>query len=231
MKLGAWEFPLHLDEVNRAYFLRMAGMSEGQLAADMKEMARSTPDPAAVARLSEANPNFNARLRTTCVATMLEGGHAPNALPQLARATVNCRVMPGETEAGLKTTLAQVLDDAEISITPTDFEFLPSPPSPLTPEVMGAIEKVTREMWPGLPVLPIMSTGATDSRYLRNAGIASYGTSGVFYDIDDNRAHGRDERIRVTSLYDGQEYLYRLVKLLAGGGSHGKPGKQPVPRN
>ena len=112
------------------------------------------------------------------------------------------------------------------AITPTDFEFLPSPPSPLTREVMGAIEKVTGEMWPGLPVLPIMSTGATDSRYLRNAGIPSYGTSGMFYDIDDNRAHGRDERIRVASLYDGQEYLYRLVKLLAGGGSHGKPGKQ-----
>ena len=98
VKLGAWEFPVHLDEVNRAYFLRMAGMSEGQLAADMKEVARPGPDPAAVARLSEANPNYNARLRTTCVATMLEGGHAPNALPQLARATVNCRVLPGETE-------------------------------------------------------------------------------------------------------------------------------------
>jgi len=228
VKLGAWEFPLHLDEVNRTYFQRMAGMSEGQLAADMKEMARPDPDPAAVARLSEANPNYNARLRTTCVATMLEGGHAPNALPQLARATVNCRVMPGETEEGLRATLARVLDDADITITPTDFEFLPSPPSPLTPEVMGAIEKVTAEMWPGLPILPIMSTGATDSRYLRNAGIPSYGTSGMFYDIDDNRAHGKDERIRVSSLYDGQEYLYRLVKLLAGGGSH---GKQSVSRN
>jgi len=230
-RLGAYDFPVHLDEVNRAYFQRMAGMMDGQVAADMRELARPNPDPAAIARLAAANPNYNARLRTTCVVTMLEAGHAPNALPQLARAIVNCRVMPGETEEGLRATLAKVLDDGEISIAPTDFEYMPSPASPLTPEVMGAIEKVSGEMWPGLPILPIMSTGATDSRYLRNTGIAAYGTSGMFYDIDDNRAHGRDERIRVSSLYDGQEFLYRLVKRLAGGGPHGKPGKQSVSRN
>jgi acetylornithine deacetylase/succinyl-diaminopimelate desuccinylase-like protein len=216
-RLAAYEFPVHLDEVNRAWFERLAAMEEGQVAADMRAMAVPNPDPAAIARLSAVNPNYNARLRTTCVATMLEGGHAPNALPQLASAIVNCRVMPGESEEAVRATLARIIDDGEIAITPTDLEFLPSPGSPLTPEVMGAIEKVTREMWPGLPVLPIMATGATDSRYLRNAGIPSYGTSGIFYDIDDNRAHGRDERILVKSLYEGQEYLYRLVKRLAGG--------------
>jgi len=229
-RLGAYDFPVHLDEVNRAYFERMASMMEGQVAADMRAVARPNPDPAAIVRLAEANPNYNARLRTTCVATMLDGGHAPNALPQLAGATVNCRVMPGETEESLKATLVKVLDDDQISITPTDFEYLPSPPSPLTPELMGAVEAVSAELWPGLPVLPIMSTGATDSRYLRDAGIAAYGTSGMFYDIDDNRAHGRDERIRVSSLYEGQEYLYRLVKLLAGGSVPGKPDKLPLTR-
>jgi acetylornithine deacetylase/succinyl-diaminopimelate desuccinylase-like protein len=217
VRLGEFEFPAHLDEVNRLYFERMAGMAEGETAADMRAVARGKVDRSIIERLAAANPNFNARLRTTCTATMLEGGHAPNALPQTARATINCRVLPGGNEAELRATLVKVLDDPGITLTPTEFEFLPSPASPLTPEVLGAVEAVTAELWPGVPVLPLMATGATDSRFLRNAGIPAYGTSGIFYDIEDNRAHGRDERIRVRSLYEGQEYLYRLVKRLAGG--------------
>jgi acetylornithine deacetylase/succinyl-diaminopimelate desuccinylase-like protein len=219
VRIGEFDFPVHLDEVNRHYFERMATLveeSEGPLAADLRAVAAGGRDPAVMTRLAASNANFNARLRTTCVATMIDGGHAANALPQTVRAVVNCRVLPGETEAGVRATLEKVIADPGITITPVDAEFLPSPASPLTPEVLGAVGAVTAELWPGLPVLPLMATGATDSRFLRNAGIPAYGTSGIFYDIDDNRAHGRDERIRVAALYEGQEYLYRLVKRLAG---------------
>lgn len=229
VRIGAFDFPVHVDEVNRAYFEQMARMSEEPLAGDMRAVGQGSTDPAVIARLSEANPYFNARLRTTCVATMLEGGHADNALPQLARARVNCRIMPGESEESVRATLRTVLADDQIGISDAGYQFQPSPASPLTPEVMAPIKKVTAELWPGLPVLPIMSTGASDSLYLRNAGIAAYGTSGIFYDIDDNRAHGRDERIRVKSLYEGEEYLYRLVKQLAGGarGTPSRAGRAP----
>lgn len=217
VRLDNLEFPVHIDEVNRLYFERMSTMVSQPVAGDMAAIASGSRKPQRIARIAEANPYYNARLRTTCVATMLEGGHADNALPQLARARVNCRVLPGETEASVRASLADAIDDDEVTITDAGFEFLPSPASPLTPEIMGAVEAVTAELWPGVPVLPIMSTGATDSLYLRNAGIAAYGTSGIFMDIEDNRAHGRDERVRVRSLYEGQEYLYRLVKRLAGG--------------
>lgn len=218
VRLGAFDFPVRIDEVNRLYFERMASLEREPLASDMRAVAVGSRDPAVVARLAAANPYYNARLRTTCVATMLEGGHAENALPQLARARVNCRVLPGETEAEVRHTLLRVLADEAIAISPAPgAEFMPSPPAPLTPEILGAVEGVTAELWPGVPVLPVMGTGATDSLYLRNAGIAAYGTSGIFMDIDDPRAHGRDERLPVRSLYEGQEYLYRLVKRLAGG--------------
>jgi acetylornithine deacetylase/succinyl-diaminopimelate desuccinylase-like protein len=161
-----------------------------------------------------AGPVFNARLRTTCVATRLEGGHANNALPQTAKAVVNCRVLPGESEEEVRRTLIGALANDKITVTPMN-RFFPSPASPLTPDVMQAVEAITASMWPGVPVIPTMSSGATDSRFLRTAGIAAYGTSGMFGDIDDIRAHGRDERLLVRSLYEGQEYLYRLTKALA----------------
>jgi acetylornithine deacetylase/succinyl-diaminopimelate desuccinylase-like protein len=227
VRLGRFEFPVRLDEVNRLYFERMSKMVSQPLAGDMAAIAAGSLKPPRIARVAEANPYYNARLRTTCVATMLEGGHADNALPQLARARVNCRVLPGETEASVRATLADIIDDERVTISDAGYEFTPSPASPLTPEIMGAVEAVTAELWPGVPVLPIMSTGATDSLYLRNAGIAAYGTSGIFMDIDDNRAHGRDERVRVRSLYEGQEYLYRLVKRLAGGRD---AGNAPAPQ-
>lgn len=217
VRLGAFDFPVQLDEVNRAFFLRMADIAGGETGADMRAVAAGSRDPAVLERLAAANPNYNARMRTTCVATMLSAGHADNALPQSARARVNCRILPGETEQAVRDTLVRVLADEQVSVSSAGYDFLPSPASPLTPEVMDAIGEVTAAMWPGLPVIPLMSSGATDSRFLRNAGIPAYGTSGIFSDIDDNRAHGRDERIMVSSLYEGQEYLYRLVKRLAGG--------------
>jgi acetylornithine deacetylase/succinyl-diaminopimelate desuccinylase-like protein len=164
----------------------------------------------ATGRLSKS-PYYNALMRTTCVATRLEGGHADNALPQMARATVNCRILPQENAVEVQATLKRIIADEQISITPLAVS-KPSPPSPLRPEVMGPIERLTREMWPNVPVVPIMGTGATDSLFFRQAGIPVYGVSGIFDDINDNRTHGRDERIAARSLYDGQEFLYRLTK-------------------
>jgi acetylornithine deacetylase/succinyl-diaminopimelate desuccinylase-like protein len=147
---------------------------------------------------------------------MLEAGHAENALPQTARATVNCRILPTETAEQTRQTLVKVINDNRISVTPIR-EPKPSPPSPLSAEVMKPIAAITAQMWPGVPVIPVMSTGATDSLYLRKAGIPTYGLSGIFHDIDDSRAHGKDERVGVKEFYDGQEFLYRLVKTFASG--------------
>src|SRR6185369_14426638 len=213
-RLAQADFPVRLDEVNRTFFERTGGLTGGPLGADMLALAAGSRDPSVVARVAAAGPVYNSRMRTTCVATRLEAGHANNALPQTAAAVVNCRVLPDETQEDARRTLVSILANDAITVTPIG-AFFPSPPSPLTPELMRAVETVTRELWPGVPVVPVMGTGATDSKYLRAAGIRAYGTSGIFGDIDDVRAHGRDERILVRSLYEGQDYLYRLVKHLS----------------
>ena len=217
VRLSKFIFPLHLNATTRAYFERIAEFEGDQTAADIRSVISGHPDPASLSlvRLS-ANPAYNAQLRTTCVATMLEGGHAYNALPQVARAIINCRIMPGELVDEVKATLVQVLADDQISVTQISEPVL-SAPSALQDEVMGAIEKVSAEFWPGTPIVPTMSTGATDGSYLRNAGIPTYGHSGLASDVDDVRVHGRDERVLVKSVFDGQEYLYRLIKVLSGG--------------
>ncbi len=212
-RLAQFDFPVSLNEVTKLYFERGANFESGETAAAMKALAKNPAEAQAIAFLSH-QAAYNATMRTTCVATKLEAGHAENALPQTARATVNCRILPTETADAIRQTLVKVLNDNRISITPIK-EPKPSPPSPLRPDVISVIERVTNELWPGVPVVPTMSTGATDSLYLRKAGIPMYGTSGIFGDIDDSRAHGRDERIAVQSFFDGQEYLYRLVKAFA----------------
>ncbi len=209
-RIAQFNFPVSLNEVTKLYFERGANFESSETAGAMKALAKNPSDAQAISLLSN-QPAYNATMRTTCVATMLEAGHAENALPQTARATVNCRILPTETADQTRQTLVKVVNDERISITPIR-EPKPSPPSPLRPDVMSAIERVTKELWPGVPVVPTMSTGATDSLYLRKAGIPMYGTSGIFGDMDDSRAHGRDERIAVQSFFDGQEYLYRLVK-------------------
>jgi acetylornithine deacetylase/succinyl-diaminopimelate desuccinylase-like protein len=208
---------MNLNETTRAYFERTAQFESEQTAADMRAALSDKPDPASLSfvRLA-ANPVYNAQLRTTCVATMLEGGHAVNALPQLATAKVNCRIMPGEPIEGVKATLEKVLDDDQIKVTQMEQGVL-SAPSALHEEIMGAIGKLSKEFWPTAVILPVMSAGATDGGYLRNAGIPTYGHSGLAGDINDVRAHGKDERVAVKSFYEGQEYLYRLVKMLSGG--------------
>ncbi len=215
VRLSQFDFPVKLNETTRTWLEQAAAFEDKQLGADMISTASANPDPAAVARLS-AKPAYNAQLRTTCVATLLEGGHADNALPQKAQATVNCRVLPGESIEEVQKTLIRVVDDNQISVTPTWVQ-VQSPPSPLNPEVLGAIKQLTAEFWPGVPVIPTMSTGATDGSFLRNVGIPTYGTSGLASDVDDIRAHGKDERVQIKAFYDGQEYLYRLVKVLSSG--------------
>lgn len=212
-RVAKFRFPPRLNEVTRAFFTRAAETATGAEAAAMRGVLASPLDEAAAERLSQ-RAFYNALLRTTCVATQLQGGHAENALPQMARATVNCRVLPDESPVAVQKTLVKVLADDKIAVTPV-LPAMPSPLSPLTPEIMGPVERITQALWPGVPVVPVMSTGATDALYLRAAGIPVYGVDGLFEDIDDIRAHGRDERMGVTAFYEGQEFLYRLVKALS----------------
>ena len=211
------QFPPRLNEITRGYFLRSAPLYSGPTAEDMLAVAREGgPDPEAAARLSAASPLYNSVMRTTCVATRLEGGHASNALPQSARAVVNCRVLPGESFDAVREEIVKAIGDPGITVTRTS-EPTPSQPSSLRPDLMQAVEGVTAALWRGVPVIPSMSTGATDSRFLRNAGIPAYGVSGLFLGPDDSRSHGLNERMPVKSLYGGHEFLYRLVKALGGG--------------
>jgi acetylornithine deacetylase/succinyl-diaminopimelate desuccinylase-like protein len=214
-RLEKYEFPVMLNVTTRRYFEKMAELETGERAADLKAVLAPTPEPGALARLS-ALPPFNAQLRTTCVATRLEGGHADNALPQRARAMVNCRILPGQTVENVQQAIERALADDKIKVS-TVARDTASEPSPLDKELVATIEKLTPKFWPGIPVVPTMSAGATDGRFLRNAGIPTYGHSGLASDIFDVRAHGKDERVNVKAFLAGNEYLYELVKLLAGG--------------
>jgi acetylornithine deacetylase/succinyl-diaminopimelate desuccinylase-like protein len=213
-RLSAYQFPVHLNDTTRGYFEKMGALEPGQLGQDMKSVVSAKPDPAAIERLS-ALPPYNAQLRTTCVATRLEGGHADNALPQLARAMINCRILPGEPVADVQKQLEKVFADPKVVITAVARD-TGSEPSAMHKELLAAVEKLTPKFWPGIPAVPTMSAGATDGRYLRNIGIPTYGHSGLASDIFDVRAHGKDERVQAAALYDGEQYLYELVKLLSG---------------
>ena len=212
-RIRDYDFPVILNEVTTLFFERSAELENGNLADAMRGVLQNPPDSASVAFLSQT-PFYNSRLRTTCVATRLDAGHAENALPQRAQATVNCRVLPGESIDAVQRTLETIIGNDQVSISRTD-DANPSSPSPLTPEVLGPIELITEEMWPGVPVVPMMSTGATDGLFLRNAGIPVYGVSGLFHDIDDVRAHGQNERINIVAFFEGQEFLYRLMKAMS----------------
>lgn len=214
-KLGPSVFPVHLNDVTRAYFTRLAPTLQEEapdLAAAMKAIVANPNDAAAAAKLSE-DPRYNSQLRTTCVTTQLEGGQARNALPQRARGYLNCRVLPDETPESVKSTLERLVADTGVHVVQQG-NARNSPPSPLTKELMEEIERITKEMWPGVPVIPTMSTGATDGIYLRNAGIPTYGVSGLFY--GDTFSHGMNERIPVKAFYEGLEFMYRLVRGVTG---------------
>jgi acetylornithine deacetylase/succinyl-diaminopimelate desuccinylase-like protein len=213
-RLGQFAFPFKLSPVTRAYYQRMAEIEKGQVADDMKAILQDPPDQAALERLYAVSPVHNSTVRTTCVATKVDAGHADNALPQRARATVNCRILPGEPIAEVQATLQRVVADDKIKISRIG-DGVDGPMPPMTPVLMKAVEEISNDMWPGVPVIPTMSTGGTDGRFLNNAGIWTYGVSGMFHGPEGSGAHGLNEHIRVKSLYDGQEYLYRLGKRLA----------------
>jgi len=214
-RLEKFSFPVVLNDTTRGFFEKMATVEHGQLAQDMKSLVSARPDQAAIDRLSE-KPPYNAQIRTTCVATRLEGGHADNALPQLARAMVNCRIVPGQSSEEVGKALETAFADPKLTVTRAETN-TPSDPSAMNPELLAAIEKLTPKFWPGIPAVPTMSAGATDGRFLRNAGIPTYGHSGLAADIFDVRAHGKDERVSVQAMFEGEQYLYELVKLLSGG--------------
>src|SRR3954462_5419652 len=214
-RLSALEFPVQLNEITRGYFQRSADVeTDPSVAADMRAVAASTPDAAAAARLSEKLPYWNSMMRTTCVATRLSGGHANNALPQLATGNVNCRILPGVSVDSVKQTIIDTLADPKITVSLVR-DAHPSQPAVLREDVMGAVESLTKDMFPGVVVVPVMSTGATDGLYFRNAGIPTFGIDGTFGDIDDVRAHGRDERVGIKQYFEGLEFQYRLIKALA----------------
>jgi acetylornithine deacetylase/succinyl-diaminopimelate desuccinylase-like protein len=213
LRLSQFEFPARLGEITRRYFQTMSQIETGQTAADMKAILKTPPDSKALKELS-AVPFYNAILRTTAVATMLQAGHAENALPQMARATVNCRLLPDESPEEVAKTLRRVLADDQISITPIEAA-KPSPASPLTPEIMRAVEQSKERIWPGLPILPVMETGATDGLFFRKQGTPTYGIGGTAGDLDDIRAHGKDERVGVQDFYDGLEFEYQLIKAIS----------------
>jgi acetylornithine deacetylase/succinyl-diaminopimelate desuccinylase-like protein len=205
-------FPVELNEVTRNFFARMAELETGATAADMRALLRDPPDERAAERLSEVAA-YNATLRTTCVATRLSGGHADNALPQQAGATINCRILPGHGPEEVRSELVRLVGDGEVEVRAIEDD-TSAPASPLDPGIVTNVEEVTKQMWPGVPVVATMGTGATDSRYFRRAGIAAYGISGIFADINDVRAHGKDERVGVRQFYEGYEFLKRLVDRL-----------------
>lgn len=212
-RIEAHRFPVNLNDGTREYFRQQADLREGIVAADMRAILEQPIDPVAVERLSEKS-EFNGLLRTTCVATRIEGGHADNALPMRATATVNCRILPQEKVEDITRALARVLADDKLLIRPVA-EAIVSPPSPLDPRVMDAARSITAQMWPGVPLIPVMSTGFTDGARTRNAGIPTYGISGAFTHANDTRAHGRDERLPVKAFFESREFLDRLVKALA----------------
>ena len=206
------------NDVTRAFFAKTAVVEEPALGAAMKALVANPADAAALAVVS-ADPRYNSMLRTTCVATMLSGGHATNALPQLAEATVNCRLFPTDTPEVIRSELERLVNDTTVHVMMQGVTRQPAAPSPLLAELFDPVTQITHDMWGSLPVIPVMSTGATDSRYFRALGIPSFGVSGLFSDPTvDARAHGRDERMRIQSYYEGQEFLWRLTNALATSG-------------
>src|SRR3954451_3978263 len=213
-RLSRFAFPVKTNDVTQAYFRAMAKLENASVRADLTKTPDGEKD--AMERVARSTTAWNATLRTTCVATQLEGGHAKNALPQLAAATVNCRVLPGEKPEDVTATLKHIVADDQVSIRIIG-DVSMGPPSPVREDLMTSISTLTTTLWPGVTTVPMMVMGATDGLYLRAAGIPTYGVQGFFYDRDDIRFHGRDERLKVQSFYEGQTFLYELVKRVTSG--------------
>jgi acetylornithine deacetylase/succinyl-diaminopimelate desuccinylase-like protein len=215
-------FPFELNPVTREYFAQMAKIESGQTGADMRAILATPPDPKAIERLSR-DTHSNSIMRTTCVATMLSGGHAANALPGRAEANVNCRIFPGHSQEEIRSSLVKLFNDPKLTVRyrgdngelmdhGSDRKAMAPPP--LRDDVMNSLRRVAEKLWPGATVLPIMEAGASDSIHTMNAGIPSYGISGVAIEREDDRAHGRDERVRIDAYYTGVEFYYLFLKAL-----------------
>lgn len=213
-KVEAYRFPVAFSDTTRDYFTRFAETRKPEEKAAILALL-ANPSDAAARAIVERDPDNNAILHTNCVATMLNAGHATNALAQRATANVNCRVFPGVTTAAVQATLEQAIGDADVKISMPEVRNAPSPPPPLDPKVLGPAEKLAARMWPGVPQLRIMSAGATDGAFFTPVGIPTYGISGYFGDPDGNGVHGLNERLRVKTLYDSRDYLYQLMKIYA----------------
>ena len=212
-RIAAFKFPVMLNATTRASFEKLADLEPGAQSDDMRAVAKTPPDLAAAERLSES-VQMNAQLRTTCVATLISGGHAENALPQRARSTIQCRMMPGDSAEHVQAALVTALADSKISVT-MDAPPIVSPESEPTPQILRKAASVIHSMWPGVPIVPTMATGFSDGRQTRNAGIPTYDLNGIWIDENENRAHGRDERVGIREFDESVEYTYRLVKAMS----------------
>ena len=212
LRIGQYDFPIEFTDASKSYFTRMAPVVGGDMGQAMLALSKN-PEDAKAAAVIEADPGYNGMLHTTCVATMLQAGHATNALPQRADANVNCRIFPGTSTEQVQAVLTRLSADPEVKVTAMGArsEVTKAPP-PLTPEIMGPITREAAKIWPGTPIIPVLTAGATDGAFLSPVGIPTYGVTGMFGDPDGNGVHGLNERIRVTSLYNGRDFLYAIVK-------------------
>lgn len=213
-KVSRYEFPVQLDDANRGYFLGMSKIHGGEVGAAMAAIVANPGDTAALAVL-DRDPSWHAMLRTTCVATQLSAGHAPNALPQRARANINCRIFPGVSVEEIRAQLVKIVDDPAVTVSIPEVRGPVAQPAPLTPAILGPVKQVAHELWPGVPVVPALEPGASDAQFMNAAGIPTYGLDGIFVDPDYGHIHGLNERVRVRSVMEGRTFLYRLIKLYA----------------
>ena len=214
LKIGAYDFPLQAIDASKEYFARMAPLAGGAMGTAMTQFARDPHDARAAAVLA-TDPRYNAMMRTTCVATLVNAGHATNALPQRATANVNCRIFPGTTKEAIRDKLQELVADPQVKITAQAARNQPSPAPPLTPALMNPIVSEAAKRWPGVPVIPQLEIGATDASFMTPVGIPTYGFTGMFFEPDSSRLHGLNERLRVRVLYDARDYLYDLVRIYA----------------
>jgi acetylornithine deacetylase/succinyl-diaminopimelate desuccinylase-like protein len=221
IRLASYDFPLDLNETSRMFFKRSAQIETGQVKADMIAVSALSVDTVAANRLAKSSPQYNSQMRTTCVATMIRGGHANNALPQTVTSNINCRLLPDDNVEHVTAVLKNIINDPQIELINTNAG-KPGPLSPLRKDVLDAVDKITASMWQGVVVTPVMATGATDGKFLRSAGIPVYGVLGMFGDVDDVRAHGSDERIGIREFFNGVEFMYRLMKTLSSDSAEGK---------
>jgi acetylornithine deacetylase/succinyl-diaminopimelate desuccinylase-like protein len=215
VRLGAYRFPVAFNDATRGYYEATATLSPPAIAADMRAVLENPADEAAIGRLWDVKPAWNSMLRTTCTATMIEGGHAPNAQAQRVAVNVNCRILPGVPVEQVRQTIQRELADEAIKVEPKGEPGQQTPAPRLTAAIMDPVRAVAEEIWPGVAIVPTMSTGATDGRYLNATGVPTYGLSGMFFDAEGSHAHGLNERIRVRSLLDGRRFLYEVVKRYA----------------